>query len=82
MPDTPTRTYDWDFFIAYASQDRAVAEDLYSHLSRNARVFLDQFSIDPGTDGTLNLPKLNEPRVSPHLLFHVTLKARIICAKR
>lgn len=40
----------WDFFIAYASSDRAAAESLYDLLSPPFRVFLDRRSLLPGED--------------------------------
>src|SRR6516162_4583760 len=46
----------WDFFIAHAGPDQGVAEELYSHLSRDFRVFLDSRSLLPGDDWDIALP--------------------------
>jgi hypothetical protein len=47
--------YKWDFFIAHASSDRTVAEDLYERLTKDARVFLDSRSLKLGDDWDLVL---------------------------
>lgn len=44
------REDQWDFFIAYASSDRAAAEALYALLSPPFRVFFDKRSLMPGDD--------------------------------
>lgn len=41
-------TQDWDFFLAHASAHTEVAEALYDHLARHARVFLDSRSLQLG----------------------------------
>ncbi|MGX7672021.1 toll/interleukin-1 receptor domain-containing protein [Plantactinospora sp. DSM 117369] len=51
-----TREDRWDFFIAYATADRAAAEELYDLLSPPFRVFLDQRSLLPGDDWDSRLP--------------------------
>src|SRR5712692_12372 len=48
-------TTEWDFFIAHASQDVAPAEQLFSLLSGNARVYLDTKSMRLGDDWDLVL---------------------------
>ncbi len=40
----------WDFFIAHAGKDAAVAEALYDELYLNARTFLDSRSLMLGDD--------------------------------
>jgi hypothetical protein len=40
----------WDFFIAHTGPDRGVSEELYTHLSKDFRVFLDSRSLLPGDD--------------------------------
>ncbi|GAA3734993.1 hypothetical protein GCM10022225_16870 [Plantactinospora mayteni] len=47
----------WDFFIAYATADRAAAEELFDLLSPPFRVFLDQRSLLPGDDWDSSLPE-------------------------
>lgn len=46
----------WDFFIAYASSDRAAAEALYDLLSPPFRVFLDRRILLPGEDWNNRIP--------------------------
>lgn len=46
---TKTDEYDWDFFIAHASADKASAETLYALLEPKSRVFLASRDILPGT---------------------------------
>lgn len=45
-----TGAVHWDCFLAYASADRDVAEELYEMLAPNARVFLDCRCLRPGDD--------------------------------
>lgn len=43
-------TWAWDFFIAYASADKDVAEELYNLMDSRSRVFLDYRCIYLGDD--------------------------------
>lgn len=43
-------TWTWDFFIAHAAKDGAVAEQLYSLLVDQSRPFLDSRCLELGDD--------------------------------
>ncbi|MFN7952716.1 MAG: SUMF1/EgtB/PvdO family nonheme iron enzyme [bacterium] len=45
-----SREPEWDFFLAHAGEDKAIAEELYEALAAGdrARVFLDSKCLDPG----------------------------------
>lgn len=42
--------HDWDFFLAHASDDKDLAEELYNSLKTEAKVFLDTKCLLPGDD--------------------------------
>ncbi len=46
----------WDVFIAYASLDRAQADELFGALSKRWRVFLDHRCLQPGDNWDTELP--------------------------
>lgn len=46
----PVPEQRWDFFLAHAGADSAVAEELYGYLSPHCRVFLDSRNLLPGDD--------------------------------
>ena len=45
-----TSNANWHFFLAHAGPDKAIAEQLYDHLSADAKVFLDSKSIQLGEE--------------------------------
>jgi len=47
----------WDFFLAYANPDKAAADELYSLLHPDRQVFLDHFSLSPGVQWDLEIPR-------------------------
>jgi hypothetical protein len=48
-------TYVWDFFIAHAGADKAIAEDVYDRLISDACVFLDCRCLELGNDWDVKL---------------------------
>lgn len=52
--------YEWDFFIAHAGPDKAIAEDLYENLKDYSRVFLDSRCLELGDDWDLKLRKAQQ----------------------
>jgi hypothetical protein len=50
-------SFRWDFFIAHASADKAVAEELYEMLVPKSRVFLDSRCLQLGDDWDAQLAK-------------------------
>ena len=48
---------NWDFFLAHARPDKAIAEELYEHLCPPARTFLDSRSLLLGDDWDRKLPR-------------------------
>jgi hypothetical protein len=58
-------TYTWDFFLAHAGADKALAEALFDLLEEQARVFLDSRRIKLGDDWDLKLARAQkESRVT------------------
>ena len=53
--NTTLSPYEWEFFIAHAGPDKAVAEQLYDRLCQDARSFLDSRSLELGDDWDLRL---------------------------
>ena len=47
----------WDFFIAHSAKDKQAAEELYDHLARDFRVFLDSRTLKYGEDWDLELSR-------------------------
>lgn len=63
----------WDFFIAYASSDRAVADALYNLLSPPFSVFLDWRSLSPGDNWNSRISAaLNKTAVTLALISYGT----------
>lgn len=50
----------WDFFLAHAAADAAVAEQLYDCLTVSASVFLDTRSLELGDNWDIELPKAQQ----------------------
>ncbi len=53
---TGVEPYRWDFFIAHAGADKAVAEYLYAFLAPESRVFLDSVCLEPGDFWDVEVP--------------------------
>ena len=47
--------FRWDFFVAHAGRDAAIAEQVYDRLISDARVFLDSRCLDLGDDWDIKL---------------------------
>src|SRR4051812_31347553 len=64
--------YTWDFFISYASPDKAVADQLYDLLAPSCKVYLNTHALSPGENWFQKLPQeLSKSRItivliSPH----------------
>src|SRR5689334_8546276 len=57
MDPKPHPGDQWDFFIAHASADRELAEQLYDVLTSDSRTFLDSRCLVPGDNWDTELIK-------------------------
>src|SRR2546421_288407 len=66
----------WDFFLAHAGRDAAVAEALYEELHTKARTYLDKRSLWLGDDWDRHLPDAQRAsRITVVLISKNTEKA-------